>query len=396
MNVDLTRTWNQHVVKKGNKSIVLEIIKNRSPISRADIASLTNLNKGTVSSLVNELIDEHLIYETGPGESTGGRRPIMLIFNASAGYSIGIDIGVNYILGILTDLKGEILLEQIISMKRLDYAEILNKVIDMITYFKSNMKKSPYGLIGIGIGVPGIVQKNGTVLLAPNLGWKNIPLKQIIEDKFHVPVIIENEANGGAYGEKVFGIGQKSDNMVYVSAGIGIGVGLIIDGRLYQGNMGYAGEMGHMTVNVNGGKCRCGNSGCWELYASEQALIQKAIQNGYDENDISLEKLMELANTGDKKAIQIFAEVGEMFGIGITNIINTFNPQQIVIGNRMASAEKWLREAVERKLKENLLWFFKDNLTLDFSQLAKYSTSLGMTAFSIENFLKIDLTSESS
>lgn len=394
MNLDLNQTWNQHVVKKGNKSIVLEIIKNRSPISRADIANLTNLNKGTVSSLVNELLDEKLIHETGPGESTGGRRPIMLLFNAKAGCSIGIDIGVNYILGILTDLKGEILLEKKISMNHLDYEEILQQVMNIIYYLKKNIPDSRYGLIGIGIGVPGVVHKNGTVLIAPNLNWKNIPLKEAVEEKFQVPVIIENEANAGAYGEKIFGAGQKCDNIVYVSAGIGIGVGLIIDGNLYQGSKGFAGEMGHMTVNINGSTCRCGNTGCWELYASEQALIQKARQHGLREEETSLEFLIERAKEEDSDAIQIFKEVGEMLGIGITNIINTFNPQQIIIGNRLASAEQWLREPVELKIKENLMWFFQEKLSLEFSHLSSYSTSLGMTAFSIENFLKIDMTVE--
>lgn len=394
MNLDINQTWNQHVVKKGNKSIVLEIIKNKSPISRADIASLTNLNKGTVSSLVNELISENLIYEKGPGESTGGRRPIMLLFNASAGYSIGIDIGVNYILGILTDLQGEIILEKKISVHQLGYSEMMEQVIDIISYLKKNIPESRYGLIGIGIGVPGIVHKNGTVLIAPNLNWKNAPLKEMIEDQFHVPVMIENEANAGAYGEKIFGAGQTSDNIVYVSAGIGIGVGLIIDGHLYQGNKGFAGEMGHMTINANGEKCRCGNIGCWELYASEQALIQKALESGIAREQASLESLIEKAHHSDPAAIKLFTEVGKMLGVGITNIINTFNPQQIIIGNRMASAEQWLREAVEQTIKENLLWFFQDNLSLEFSHLSSYSTSLGMTAFSIENFLKIDLTTE--
>ncbi len=191
-------TWNQQVVKKNNKSLVLQMVMEKDPISRADIAQVTGLNKATVSSLVNELLEEELIYESGPGESSGGRRPVLLHFNKVAGYSIGIDIGVNYILGVLTDLKGEILFEQNQTIIDTSYPVIAELVQKLIQTLLESMPKSRYGAVGIGIGVPGIVEKEGTVLLAPNLGWKNISLKKQIEDEFQLPVIIENEANAGA------------------------------------------------------------------------------------------------------------------------------------------------------------------------------------------------------
>src|SRR5690625_5246876 len=392
------KTWNQSVVKKGNKTIVLETIIESFPISRAKIANRTGLNKGTVSSLVQELLDEKLIDESGPGESSGGRRPVMLLFNEVAGYSIGIDIGVNYLLGVLTDLQGNICNEHLVKFSNLSYEEIKSKLFDTIDLLTSSAPSSPYGIIGIGIGVPGIVSNDGKIVLAPNLGWVNIDLQSTLQKKYDVPIIIDNEANAGAYGEKRFGVGKEFSDIIYVSIGIGIGVGLILNGELYKGNNGFSGELGHMTIEVNGKNCRCGSKGCWELYASEQALLKRAERLGIqtsNNQEISLEDLLMLAEDGHKEAIHLFEEIGEYIGIGIKNIFNTFNPEQVIIGNRMASANKWLNESINKRLINQTLWPHQDDLQMNFSELSTHSTALGMAAFSVEFFLEGNLKSKS-
>ncbi|MGG5252739.1 ROK family protein [Neobacillus sp. SM06] len=378
-------TWNQQVVKKNNKSLVLQMVMEKDPISRADIAQVTGLNKATVSSLVNELLEEELIYESGPGESSGGRRPVLLHFNKVAGYSIGIDIGVNYILGVLTDLKGEILFEQNQTIIDTSYPVIAELVQKLIQTLLESLPKSRYGAVGIGIGVPGIVEKEGTVLLAPNLGWKNISLKKQIEDEFQLPVIIENEANAGAYGEKQLGAGQDGENIIYVSAGIGIGVGIILNGNLYQGKNGFSGEMGHMIIEVNGKQCSCGSKGCWEVYASEKALLKMANQK-----NITLDTLIESAENHDLNAISLFEKIGNYLGFGINNIINTFNPDQVIIGNRLAKAKLWLEQPIHNTIENHTLPFHQKEVELRFSKLSKYSTALGVSAFVVENFINND------
>jgi len=394
MKMDANQTWNHHVVKKGNKSLVLDKIKNNSPISRAAVANQTGLNKGTVSSLVSELLEDHLIYESGPGESSGGRRPVMLLFNKFAGYSIGIDLGVNYLLGVLTDLDGNIYQEKVMSFKNLSYIEIEEHLFNIIDSLISSAPPSPHGIVGIGVGVPGIVDNNGDVLLAPNLNWTNVNIKTILQKKYNLPVIIENEANAGAYGEKKFGAGKEFENIIYVSAGIGIGVGLILNGSLYKGSNGFSGELGHMTIQVNGSKCRCGNDGCWELYASEKALLNKAglldIPRPSDK-EADLNNLMTLAENGNKEVITLFEQTGDYLGVGINNIINIFNPQQVIIGNRMASSKKWLMESLNKRVANQALWFQRSDLQIDFSELSTLSSALGVAAFSIENFLSVSI-----
>ena len=386
--VRINKTWNQNVVKQENKFLVQKIILNSTPISRAEIATRTGLNKGTVSSLVTELLEEELIYEMGQGESSGGRRPVMLFFNQVAGHSIGIDIGVNYLLGILTDLQGNICHEKTIRFSNFTFEEIMSELFNTIDFLISSAPPSPYGVIGIGVGVPGTVRETGEILIAPNLGWTNIHLIEILKEKYALPIIIENEANAGAYGEKRFGVGKDFNNIVYLSIGIGIGAGLIVTDKLYQGKHGFSGELGHMTIEVNGMKCKCGSEGCWELYASEQSLLNNARQLGItpdNENELSLEYLLLLADSGHQETIHLFEQIGDYIGVGIKNIINIFNPEQVIIGNRIASAEKWLKAPINKRIHQTI-GFHEDHLT--FLNPATRSTALGLAAFSIESFLE--------
>ncbi|OLS40111.1 ROK family protein [Bacillus sp. MRMR6] len=376
-------TWNQQIVKKNNKALVLQYIIEKEPISRAEIAQSSGLHKATVSSLVNELLEEELIFESGPGESSGGRRPVILHFNKTAGYAIGIDIGVNYVLCVLTDLKGRIVIEKNQVVQRTPYPSIMSIVKSMVQSLKEEMPSSRYGIVGIGVGVPGIVNKEGTVLLAPNLGWTNIQLKKDLEELFLVPVMIENEANAGVIGEQQFGAGQDFDNVIYVSAGIGIGVGIILNKELYQGKNGFSGEMGHMVIDLDGKPCSCGSRGCWEAYASEHALLELA-----NVDTASLETLVELAEGSDHTALGHFKEIGRYLGFGINNIINTFNPDQVIIGNRLALAQKWIEEPIRTTISNHTLTHHQKDLKIHFSKLGKYSTALGVSAFAVESFIK--------
>lgn len=383
-------TWNQHVVKKMNKEIVLQSIIGLAPLSRAEIAQRSGLNKATVSSLVNELIEEELIYESGTGESSGGRRPVILLFNEQAGYSIGLDIGVNYMLGIVTDLVGNVIYEvnQIMDTA-LPFEEQMKLVVDTIKTLIRHTPNSRYGVVGIGIGVPGIVDNYGKVLLAPNLKWEDVDLLTMLEEEFDYPILVENEANAGAYGEMRFGAGLECNNLIYVSAGIGIGVGIILNGELYRGMNGYSGESGHMTIVKNGRKCNCGSNGCWEAYASEHALLRQA--KGIPHlADASLEQLISFAENNDKDARALLEEIGCNMSTGITNLIKTFNPQLVIIGNRLAKAESWIQNAIIKTAKQELMPFHQADMNIRFSKLSDYSAALGVSAFAIEEFLKID------
>lgn len=387
------KTGDQNLVKKINKSIVLNTVQEKCPLSRAAISEITGLNKATVSALVSELIDEKFIYELGPGQSSGGRRPVMLFFNKNAGCSIGIDLGVNYILAIITDLQGNIIKENSIPLHNRESEHVIPELIHFIQQLIIEAPDTPYGIIGIGIGVPGITDAEGKILFAPNLEWSNVNIKEKIENEFHVPVTVDNEANAGSHGEKRYGAGQDVSNLIYISAGIGIGAGIIIDNELYKGASGISGEMGHFTIEANGKKCHCGNRGCWELYASENALLEQARQlpefRGQSEV-IDIDQLIRAADEGDRNVINLFNSIGEYLGIGLTNIVNTFNPEQVIIGNHLSKLRNWINNPIHRILEQRLLPYHLDALQVKFSKLGIYSCALGSSSFAISNFFARD------
>lgn len=382
--MDVVDIADQAFVKKVNQKLLLKEILKNSPISRAKLSEMTGLNKSTVSSQVNTLMKENLVFEIGQGQSSGGRRPVMLVFNKKAGYSVGIDVGVDYINGILTDLEGTIVLDQHHHLECSSPEITKDILIEMIHHFIANMPQSPYGLIGIGICVPGLIDKNQKIVFTPNSNWRNIDLKPIIQEKFNVPVFIENEANAGAYGEKVFGAAKNHDNMIYASIGTGIGIGVIINNDLYRGVGGFSGEMGHMTIDFNGPKCSCGNRGCWELYASEKALL-KSLQT--KEKKVSNQDIIDLAHLNDVGTLRALQNFGFYLGIGLTNILNTFNPQAIILRNSIIESHPMVLNSIRSEVSSRVYSQLGNSYELLPSVLGKNASALGMSSIVIDHFL---------
>lgn len=380
----LQQTGDQTMIKKINTAIVFDSVLKNGPLSRAQISERSGLNKATVSSLVLDLIDAKLVEEIGQGESNGGRKPVMLLFNSTAGYAIGIDLGVNYIRGVLTDLLGNVVEEREWSMKRPDLASGLKQLTQCIDKLIALAPESPYGIVGIGIGVPGIVDDKGTILFAPNLEWGRVDLQQYVEDKFQVPVTIDNEANAGAQGEQKYGAGRGIAHQIYVSVGIGIGTGIILHKELYKGASGFSGELGHLSIEYNGKSCRCGNRGCWELYASENALLEQAGKQGLPEE---LDELIASAEAGDERTLALFRSIGGYLGAGIANIVNVFNPDVVIIGNRMSKASRWLEEAVQEAVDMRTLSYHRERMRILFADLQDRSAVRGAAYYAINTFL---------
>ncbi|WP_188888371.1 ROK family protein [Paenibacillus radicis (ex Gao et al. 2016)] len=380
----VTTTGDLTLIKKINTSIVLDAVRRNAPLSRAQISELSGLNKATVSSLVQDLIDSHLVLEIGPGQSSGGRKPVMLLFNGQAGHAIGIDLGVNYIRGVLTDLEGQVLRESQRSLKEHALDFTLEQLIQCIDELRAQAPGSPYGIVGIGVGVPGIVDDKGAMLFAPNLDWKQVELQNILEERFQVPVTIDNEANAGAQGEQKYGAGRGIAHQIYVSVGIGIGTGIILNKELYKGASGFSGELGHLSIEYNGKPCRCGNEGCWELYASENALLERAKPLGFD----NLEDLLQAAEGGNDEVKQLFHSIGDYLGAGISNIVNVFNPDVVIIGNRMSRAKAWLEEAVQQSVARRTLPYHRERLQLLFAELQDQSAVRGAAYYAISRFLE--------
>ncbi|SFJ48333.1 Sugar kinase of the NBD/HSP70 family, may contain an N-terminal HTH domain [Paenibacillus sp. UNC496MF] len=379
----MKQTGDLALVKKMNTAIVLDAVLRYAPLSRAQISERTGLNKATVSSLVQDLIEHHLVIDIGPGESSGGRKPNLLQFRARTGFAIGIDLGVNYIRGILTDLEGVVLAERRLTLTAHDAAYVLPRLLDCIASLQAEIPPCPYGTVGVGIGVPGLVNEEGAILYAPNLDWTDVPLRAIVEERFGVPVTIDNEANAGAQGEQRYGAGRGVANQIYVSAGIGIGTGMILNKELYKGAGGFSGELGHLSIQADGKPCRCGNRGCWELYASENALLEQAAALGYRD----LDGLLEAAGRGEAEVLRLFERIGEALGVGIANIVNVFNPDVVIVGNELRRAEAWLGEAMQRTVAERALAHHRRRLRVLFAEQGEKSAVRGAAYYAISAFL---------
>jgi len=377
----VVRTGDSAMVKQLNKSIVLNCIRRSSPISRTSISRMTGLNKSTVSVLTAELLTEGQIVELGTGHSTGGRRPKLLSFNGRVGLALGIEVGVTFLRGVLCDLTGNILASHQMPMPPGRSVEAaLSALVQMAQQLMKQAPKTPMGVLGLGVGVPGVVDRDqGTVLLAPNLGWRDLQLRTLLQQSLGLPVFLENEANAAALGEKWFGAGSGVPNMLYVSVGTGIGTGVILGGQLFRGGHGLAGEAGHMVLEAGGPPCNCGNRGCWELYASEAALLRRLRDVSQD-----AETIYQLASRGDPRVVTAISAVGEYLGIGLVSLVNIFDPDLVVIGGPMARCGKWLINPAERVLSERLMLRRARNLHITVGTLGENSCALGAASILVE------------
>jgi len=264
-----TKNSADHVmVRELNLSLVLRYIHNEAPLSRARLAEMTGLNKSTVSSLVEELIERGLVHETGVNSMGTGRPATLLEVNPQAGGIIGVELGVDFVSVALTNFIGEILWRRMESADPADGQEkTLEKTLKLVNEAVMACRPQKLGILGLGLSAPGTVDLNeGVMIFAPNLDWHNVPFRKIFSEHTSLKIFIENDANAAAIAEHLFGIARHSQDFVFVFAGIGIGGGLFLNGELYRGNNGYAGEIGHSPIMAEPAQasCHCGNRSCWE------------------------------------------------------------------------------------------------------------------------------------
>ncbi|HEY8426664.1 MAG TPA: ROK family transcriptional regulator [Limnochordales bacterium] len=387
-------TGDQFFVRALNKGIVLNLLRSRGPISRADIAKATGLNKATVSALINELSRQHLVREVGMGESSGGRRPRLLMLHAGAAFAIGADLGVDYSLVVALNLHGQpVWKKRVRRSPGPDPRGQVAQLADLIDEAIAAVSPAPLGLLGIGVGVHGPVEHpSGRLLFAPNLGWADVPVGEWLAERFHVPIVVDNEANAGAVAELWCGAGQDASTLFYLSVGVGLGAGIVIDGELYRGAGGTAGEFGHATIDPAGPACSCGNRGCLEVFVSERALMGYLQRSRSDPVASSPEEVLQAADAGDAVAISALARLGEYLGIGIANVINTFNPELVVIGGPIARAGHHVLNAARRVVEQRALAFPRSKARIVVSALGDEACAIGAGVLILQEFFRLPQT----
>ena len=371
----------QELIRNINNNLILESISNYGPISRADLSKKLNLTKATISAIVQDLIDHSLVIEVGSKDTHVGRKPILLCFNQKCAYAISIDLNAHYIAVYLSDLKGEKVYYSRYK-NNLDSTNLLEKLKAILKHTLTLVPNSKFGVVGIAIGIHGITFNN-EVIFTPYYNLTGLDIASTLSKTFNIPVYLENEANLSVIGEKTFL--NNYSNIVNISIHTGVGLGLIIDNKLYSGYNGFAGEFGHTIVVPKGKPCPCGNDGCLEQYVSETSLLREYSKlKGFDIKDIDV--LISDYLYGDIDANQVITSFIDYMSIAINNILNTFNPHIIIINSSITT---YLPNIID-KIKNSMSSRMSKYINIVPTKLQNTSILLGGIHTISKNFLKID------
>ncbi|OJG98524.1 xylose repressor XylR, ROK family protein [Enterococcus termitis] len=371
---------NKYKIREQNESLILKGIIDHKNISRAELSTLTGLNKASVSSITKTLLDDGLIFETGIGSAgtQGGRKPIMLQFNPKAAGILSFDIGIDYLKGTLAYLDGT----EVVSLQKKRITVDAKTVLPLLEQAINELSKAvAVEVVGLCVAVHGIVNEN-KIVFTPYYDLDTLDLYQELTARYEYPIFIENEANLAALGEYVFSLDSKT--LVSLSIHSGIGAGIVDHGVLSKGQYGEAGEIGHSILYPNGKQCPCGNHGCLEQYASNSVLYETlAAVKKLDYVDSAIVK--ELIDNNDEETLQELKNNAFLLSVGINNIIAVYDPEVVVINSSIYRNSPALLSVIEKHLTSRIA----RKVLIQNSDLGSQATLYGGIALCCQNFLNI-------
>lgn len=378
-------------IRTHNNRLILKTIYDNPKVSRADVARLTGLTRTTVSDVVSELMADGLVEEVAVGPSAGGKPPILLGVVDDSRCMIGLDLANSEFRGAIVNLRGEIKQQVSLPIDDQDGEAALAVVTELIDAL---LPEGP-PVLGIGIGTPGLMDaQRGVVRHAVNLNWENLPLGDLLEDRYGMPIYIANDSQAAALAEYTFGGSSDTNNLVVVKVGRGIGAGLIINGQLYYGDGFGAGEIGHVQAVEDGELCRCGNRGCLETVASSRAMIRQA-QASFDRSmlremvahpsDVTTSRLIEAYEAGDPVTQAVVRQAGEYLATAVSHLVGVLNIERIVIAGSTARFGEGLVEPIREQLPSMTLPTLASQTDLHVSNLGTDVVILGAAALLLAN-----------
>lgn len=387
------RVKNLQAIKRSNRATVLNFIRQQGSVSRSGIARELGLSPTTASAAVSDLLASGLVHESGRGESTGGRRPVLLEINPHGGTVISVDVASAYrgrtIRAAALDLQSEILTE----IRRPAEIESNKMMLAAVQGVIEELIMSPavqlHEAVAIGIGVPGLVNAEWGEIVFTNMGVAKLKLGPLLAETFGAPVLVQNSEDAAAVGECRFGAGRGCSTLLYLSVGAGVGAGLVVDGQIHQRSRISAGEIGHVTVEPNGPRCRCGNSGCLSALVSSDNLVA-AVQAALPAPPITrldVRDILRAAEAGRAPYLEIVTHVAEAIGIAIANVINLLNPEVIVLGGELFEGSKWLFAAVEQVVQRRVLRDYLPGVRLVRSSLGRRAGLQGVAVLALDTIL---------
>lgn len=384
-----------HHIRETNLSRVLSLIHKADSISRVAIVRETGLSATTVSGLVNILLESGFVHESGTGESSGGRPPVVVEFNDSYRTLLGVDLGATHLTVVLMDLGGTILARR---FERFDVAPdpvgTTRRMLALIEETTAEAAQPPATILGLGITIPAPLEgeqldrASGLILPA----WAGYDLSAALQPELSLPLFIDNDANAGAIAEKWWGQGQPYRNLAYIKLGVGVGSGLILGDEIYRGSGGTAGEIGHTTIDVDGPPCRCGNRGCIESYVGAPALIAEVKQRRQEQglpsegqSELTVEEIAAAAQAGDPICAQVVRQAGAYLGTALANLINLLNPELIVLGGDLVAAEQMLLDAVYASVGRHAMPKAITESDIVVSRLGPDAVAVGAATIAMQN-----------
>ncbi len=378
--------------KNSLKLLIIEELYRYGSRSIPELSKIIHMSTPTITRAIDELITDELIVEEGIGSSSGGRRPNLYGINPSSRYVLGIDICRYSVRYGLFNFHNEPAAEIRVLNEGLettgDIIGVIKTAVDKYieeSYFDENK------LMGIGIALPGLIDINTGI--SYSYLQEDKPLSSLFEDRFHHPVFVEHDTKAMALGEQAFGLAMGKQNVLCLNIGSGIGLGMILNGKLYHGNSGFSGEFGHIQVDPDGQLCYCGKIGCLETLASGTTMIKtarKEIESGAttqisllvnnDLSKITSEIILQAAQRGDQFAISLLSTIGEHLGRGIAMLIHLFNPELIIIGGELTKAENYLIDPIQQNLNKFTIAKIRRDAQIITSSLGNNAGLLGTVA----------------
>jgi predicted NBD/HSP70 family sugar kinase len=384
--VESSESGSLRSLRELNSRRVIDVLRERGTASRAEIARATGLSRSTVSSIVGDLLEDDLIEEGAEGTGVahgdqGGRPPVLLSLRSSAGLALGVDFGHTHLRVALSDLSHEVVAE---SLQELDVDHSAEEGLDAAERLVAQVLKEGNGdrdrVLGVGMGLPGPINQTartvGSTAILP--GWVGVDAAAELSRRLELPVQVENDANLGALAEFVWGSGQGHSELVYIKLSSGVGAGLLLGGRLYQGAGGTAGEIGHTVVQEGGAICRCGNRGCLETVASARAIAGMLSESRGEE--VSAKRLLELSANGDSAAARLIEEAGREIGIAVANLCNLINPDRVIVGGDLSGAGEQITEPILESIRRFAIRSAADQVTVVPGVLGERAELLGALA----------------
>jgi glucokinase-like ROK family protein len=396
---------NVNDMKAHNMRAVLLALLRYEPVSRVRLAELTGLSSTTITNLISELLEQGVVAEEEAEKLRRrrkvGRPPSALRLVPEARYAVGIHIGVGSIRVGIADLRARLL--NCLSLAHpleTSSEEVLTETAALVEEAISGSGLDPQHVVGIGVGASGLVNpQTGVNVFAPNLGWRDVPIRDLFAGRLGMPVCVDNNVRAMALGEALFGAGQDVRALAFVYARIGVGAGFVVDGELYYGGSAGAGEIGHTTILPHGGEpCRCGNTGCLETLVSEPAIVRLAGElTGQDKGSVLsteppyeaegiIERILAAARAGDIPTCAMLSERARYMGIALANLVNTFNPELILLGGVLAQGQDLLLPVIEATMRERAFANLGQQVRLQTTTFGRQAGTVGAASLALNTF----------